>query len=39
MPFDVTWYDDQRSIIEVRVYGTPTWEEYHLAIDKVTEIH
>ena len=37
MPFDVTWYDDQHSIIEVRVYGTPTWEEYHRAIDKVTD--
>ena len=36
MPFDVTWYDNQHSIIEVRVYGTPTWEEYHSAIDKVT---
>ena len=37
MPFDVAWYDDQHSIIEVRVYGSPTWEEYHSAIDKVVK--
>ena len=37
MPFDVKWYDDQHSIIEVHVHGVGTWEEYHAAVEKISE--
>ena len=35
MPFDVKWYDEAHTIIQVTVYGHPTWDEYHEAMDKV----
>ncbi len=35
MPFDVSWYDDAHSIVRIRVYGKPTWDEYHEAMDQV----
>lgn len=35
MPFDVSWYDDAHTILRIRVYGQPTWEEYHAAMDTV----
>jgi hypothetical protein len=35
MPFDVDWYDEAKSILKVTVYGHPTWDEYHEAVDKV----
>ncbi len=37
MPFDVTWYDEQHTIIRMLVHGRPTWDEYHIAIDQVVE--
>ena len=35
MPFDVKWYDEAQTILQMTVYGHPTWDEYHEAIDKV----
>ena len=35
MPFDVKWYDEAHTILQVTVYGHPTWDEYHEAMDKV----
>ncbi len=35
MPFDVTWYDEEHTIIRILIHGRPMWEEYHEAIDKV----
>ncbi len=37
MPFDVNWYDEAQSILQMTVYGHPTWDEYHEAIDKVEQ--
>lgn len=37
MPFDVKWYDQEETIIEVHVYGKGTWNEYHEAVEKITE--
>lgn len=37
MPFDVSWYDHARSIIRVRVYGKPTWDEYDAAMEIVEQ--
>jgi hypothetical protein len=39
MPFDVDWYDEAKGILKLTVYGHPTWDEYHEAVDKIaTEI-
>lgn len=35
MPFDVKWYDEAHTILQVTVYGHHTWDEYHEAMDKV----
>lgn len=37
MPFDVSWYDDAHSILRIRVYGKPTWDEYDAAMNIVSE--
>jgi hypothetical protein len=37
MPFDVHWFDEAHTILEITVYGHPTWDEYHDAIDKVAK--
>ncbi len=37
MPFDVNWYDEQHSILQIVVHGKPTWDEYHEAMDKVAQ--
>ena len=38
MPFDVDWYDEAKSILKISVYGHPTWDEYHDAIDHVAKL-
>ena len=35
MPYDVKWYDDQHSIIEVHVHDDVTWDQYHGAVDQI----
>jgi hypothetical protein len=35
MPFDVDWYDKAKGIIKMTVYGHPTWDEYHEAVEKI----
>lgn len=35
MPFDVSWYDDAHTILRIRIYGKPTWDEYDRAMDLV----
>lgn len=37
MPFDLNWYDDAHSIMQMTVHGHPTWDEYHEAINKVEQ--
>jgi len=37
MPFDVKWYDEAHTIIQIIVHGHPTWDEYREAIDKVEQ--
>ena len=35
MPFDVDWHDEAKGIIKMTVYGHPTWDEYHIAVEKI----
>ena len=35
MPFDVAWIDEAKGILKMTVYGHPTWDEYHEAVDKI----
>jgi hypothetical protein len=37
MPFDLSWYDEEHTILRILVHGRPTWDEYHAAMEKVEQ--
>jgi hypothetical protein len=37
MAYDVNWHDENHTIIRMDIYGEPSWDGFHAAVDNVNK--
>jgi hypothetical protein len=38
MLMDVTWLDEEKTLLNVRIYGDVSWDQYHAVCEKAAEM-
>lgn len=38
MPYDLSWYDQEHSIIRMHIHGDVTWDAWYQAVDTICEM-